>query len=731
MVEPAFPYTCSTVASRLPRRPTVGQIVCDGSGNIWQYDVITNSWVNKGTLDAPPTVTESQDGLVTTDVFDRIDLLKTATNSGNSLPEELKIKPHTDVYWYLFHSSDKLIKFIPEDQNILRIEVDRGRLYSYIVSSRCRGPKGETGEKGDPGIDGASNGAETCVEQVTISDDGNEIVFEASVQTPLTTDISLRLAASPTDDPVIIILVPAIAGAPIIDYVDSSISLNTVATISSIRFDNKTGVLSGSFVSLNGFGGSTCVLAKQKGPDGVKGDDGSCILKPNECSVSYTDIQFTSPIVAIRKGCNDNQLLTMSANLFSTTCVSKLRFDAASPDYANLFSGGIVNGTTVTGRMLAARKTLDPCKELSGFKFAPIVAARPALELPEWQPQSDCNVEKRAQLSDLNWIPATGAETNQTWDSPDGAIVPKYPWQIMMQDAESAGSCDPCDEEASGDGPPCPDNSGTTTTAAPSPQYQLRSLSSGSCSCVTVDSVLGAGDIALNTYDSLAECQTGLENICGDTGTSYQLRKDVSNNQCACLNSNDPIPANQVIIGSFSSLLACEMQRNLNGDCAAASGLALWFSAANVSCYCQGVSLDPAAPQDILLGAYVPQELCSSFCMESGSIGEVVKICTSTIPATNWHTFVIGQIKYRSGLVKNVGLYYNGSVWSITDSDYTVYTLSLSNCSMAQLTVIPPAGSQFVLTAPIVIAGVQGIITFDNTVNPSFQLDNFKLFGTT
>src|SRR5258708_4103745 len=109
-----FPFTCPSVPKNLPTHSTDGTAVCDLVGNIWQFSGVKNAWIFRGTLTAPPTVTEATDGLVTPDVYNRIAFLKAATNNGMNIGDELKINPHTDVYWYLFDSSDKLIRFTPE-----------------------------------------------------------------------------------------------------------------------------------------------------------------------------------------------------------------------------------------------------------------------------------------------------------------------------------------------------------------------------------------------------------------------------------------------------------------------------------------------------------------------------------------------------------------------------------------------------------------------------------------
>lgn len=734
MPEIAFPYVCGATSARLPRRPQDNQIVCDQEGNLWQYNSDSGSWLNRGTLNSPPLVDETKNGLVTPDVFERLALLKTATNSGRSLPEEIKINPHTGVYWYLFHSSDKLIRFTPEGQNILRMEVDRGRLFTLITGMACRGPKGLTGVVGARGVDGVSAGPEPCFAPLSTTESGRRLNFDLMIPAPLATDISIRLAISVSNrTPVLTILVTPASGSVRLDSVSPTIFLDQTRTLASISYDVTTQRLRGAFILSAGLWAHNCILARQKGAAGEIGDPGACTLKTSECSVSLTDIQFTTPIVAIRKSCDADQLLTMSANLFNKVCVSKLSFGVASPDYGNLFSGGVV-----TGRTLAVRRTLDACKDFSVYKPDLVTADRPLLELPEWQPQSDCNVSKRAEQSDLNWMPATHVQTGiKTWDIPLGRGLAKYPWRIMITQPSDVGGCDPCvdavDDVAD---VPCAGNQVATTTTAMPNLFHLRSHADGTCSCVSADTPTGAGDVVLNTYSTLASCQQGRANICasGQIDEPYELRKNLTLDQCACVRAGDAIPADHMSLGLYNSLHDCEEARGINADCqtGVAPHLSLWYSLSTGTCYCRVIGTAPINVEDLFIGARVTQEQCLNFCLPDVNGGPVVKTCSGS-PPSSWHQFVPGTITYRDGTFKSVALSYVGvlaDAWEILDDDQEItrYTLSLSTCVTGELVASDSLGNTFSLQATIVISGLIAMLRFSNP-DPSFKLAELTLFG--
>lgn len=469
MPHPQAPFTCPTPPPRLPLNPHDGDTVCDAFGNIFKFQAVEDAWIFYGTLKTPKTVTENNDGAVPPEIFNRIQYIKSATNNGRDLPKELKIRPHTDSYWYLFHSSDKLFRFLPESESVLRIEIDRARLFTYLVKQSKRGQKGLLGNKGDKGLPANFNPLsllsdlctpeppkDECFKPESVSADGKTITFKLDVEILLDTNISLRLQKDDTSEPSIIIDVPVDGdnSKVTITIVDTALKLDQNNTKKSIKFDGR--VLSGSFILEDGIWSIFCIKARQKGPIGDKGDDAPCTLKPKECVIDDDSIKFTDPIISLRRGCNDNQFLSTTSNLFQIICVDKLRIDVASPGADQLISGSIISG-----RLLAAEVTLDQCKDL--VKHTPAIKPldMPKLELPEWKPQSDCQNNKYYDQSSLNWVPNSNS--------------PMYPWQISVPPRPSGQNvCDPCLPNPR---PPGSVVCSTTTTIAPTPTPTSTTLS--------------------------------------------------------------------------------------------------------------------------------------------------------------------------------------------------------------------------------------------------------------
>lgn len=138
---------------KFPINPSDNAEVLDRYGNKWQYDATSNAWISKGVIKSYTTVSELEPGLVTPEIYNKLQNLRTYSKMYN-LKNTLKINPGSDAYWYYFRSSDKLIRFRPESDNILRIEVDRGRLFQVLLKNQRVGPPGSVGDIGDPGPDG-------------------------------------------------------------------------------------------------------------------------------------------------------------------------------------------------------------------------------------------------------------------------------------------------------------------------------------------------------------------------------------------------------------------------------------------------------------------------------------------------------------------------------------------------------------------------------------------------
>lgn len=161
-----------SISPKFPINPSDGDEILDKYGNRWIYYSSTKSWISKGKIESYSVVSENSDGLIDPALYERLNNLRSLSNAYD-LQSSLKIRPGTDAYWYYFRSSDKLFRFKPEGESVLRIEVDKARLYQILLKNRRPGPRGVVGETGETGPDGLS-GTSVC------DADGGELSYKAS-----------------------------------------------------------------------------------------------------------------------------------------------------------------------------------------------------------------------------------------------------------------------------------------------------------------------------------------------------------------------------------------------------------------------------------------------------------------------------------------------------------------------------------------------------------------------
>lgn len=117
-----------------PRLPTFGNTdgdqVVDQNDNQYEYNSELNEWVFMGQIASPDVVTEDEDGLVSPDIFRKLILIQDLMKRGIDFSRFKLDSPVENPYYYLFHSSDDLIRFTPEKNN----EPKELKLISSITS---------------------------------------------------------------------------------------------------------------------------------------------------------------------------------------------------------------------------------------------------------------------------------------------------------------------------------------------------------------------------------------------------------------------------------------------------------------------------------------------------------------------------------------------------------------------------------------------------------------------
>lgn len=507
--------TCynTTAIPKLPLQPANGDEVCDRYGNKWQYDGESDTWISKGVVYAPTEVSESQDGIISPEIFDKLTKLKKYVDSGVDL-SPLKLLPGTDAYWYYFRSSDKCIRFTPEGPSALRVEIDRGRLYQILLKEICpgvRGPKGETGDAGPDGVPGAD---EVCYAPSAV--DSNQLDFAIFVPIPLTLDgkvaplpndhvpdISVRVynatkasaasynqidylakwlhdnsdlatakkfqrtreelsrrslgqafAASLCDIPLskvittdsvdllVTIDINPIDPTKITITVNGDFAVNETSTIAAMKFDPETGIVCGSIFidrEWSDLADDFCVKARQRGPDGIAGIPGDCVVRVCDCEIDSSNIAASHPLINARLDCQDNIVYTLAADILEEVCVDKV---SLLPN-----SGALADQSVFDSVFASAQVILDECKYINRYEVALKDDEPPELELVHWDPQPGCFTKRYYDRYKFDWIPETdipACDALAKWFGPDSTRPGIYPYKIITAPEPDDAEC--CEE---------------------------------------------------------------------------------------------------------------------------------------------------------------------------------------------------------------------------------------------------------------------------------------------
>lgn len=467
---------------QVPKLPTYGMQdgdqILDAQGNIFEFDAEQGSWIYRGEIQPQSLVSINNDGLIYPEIYRKLQLLQEMIDRGIDFNIFKLDTPGNIPYYYLFNSSDDLIRFYPESRNKLRVELDRSRLYHKFLRTCCIGPQGAIGDQGAAGRDGLPAANETFKSPSNVTQ--NSIKFSTTVSTPIDTEISLRLFRGETDDVLVEYLVD-ISGATgkvivggkdgnltedqlraadllreargkyqegytddaleklneilglgvdqeatqeIIDSInngegfpDSAMPLtiiiydddiDIVITDTVIEFDLDTNTLSGTLTFSSGTSDISLwkYKARQRGPKGKSGSDGSPFLVVEEQTLDDPLIRSSTAIISARRSGLTNNIFYVSNDLTTETCVSNLGITAAT----------LPTGDLLQAKFAAVKTTTRRCKDVGFYQYDKPEYEAPPLELPSWDPTPDCVSSARYNQYKYEW-----------WDIAE----PKYPWRIF------------------------------------------------------------------------------------------------------------------------------------------------------------------------------------------------------------------------------------------------------------------------------------------------------------
>lgn len=423
-----YPDNCTEI-TQIPTNPVDDKQYCDTHDRILKYDQETKTFIKNGVAQSATIVTQDNDGLVYPELYEKIALVK--SELAGTPPQYIKLYPGTDARYYYFTNTNKLIKIKQEDENKIRLEFNKSVFYHRLCSNTCPGPEGDKGDKGRKGDPGDSYGIEPSfaigTPEITLINN-NTILIDKIVLTPIETDISIRIHRE-GQEIFEILIDPTTKETEIINSTD-----NEELTIKSLSYNDETEQLLVTIES-NVEWTNELFYVLQYGPDGDKGDDGTCIYDIIHTILGDGDIRkYTRPIVSVRFSSDGKIIYLTRGNIFPKKCVAKLSFDTSADGFAQLFTNQPRNGN-----FLAVRKRLESCKQFVYWQFNGEIVSKDDLFLPQWTPQDDCATGQRWDDVKLEWIP----DTDGDWVGVGGDRDGMYPWDILIPSQQDA-NCDPC-----------------------------------------------------------------------------------------------------------------------------------------------------------------------------------------------------------------------------------------------------------------------------------------------
>lgn len=419
---------------KLPRNPKDGDQVADNLGNVFQYSSASNCWMRLGILESPPVVTPKNAGIVPPEIYERLKQLEDQVNQG-IIFDKTKIyvgdRPDNPYFYYL-HSTDDLVKFIPETlitgENQLRVEFDRGRFIQRLTRVPCIGPRGFPGPKGDPGKDGkpAANEQTHLPKSLTLS----SFEVDVKVPTPIDEPISVRIIRGAT---IVLEVLVSVGGTDALEFnnISSEYVIDTEKT--NLTYNSENSVVSGTIFLLKGtFAESTDpnfwrYKARQRGPQGDPGKDGTGLLEVVQL-IEQDQLLFTDQIfLSLRKSPNSGTLSFMQAALPEQICVNRLKMVTSSLSVPSVLDRYV----------LAVDQAIKDCKDIAHYRFQPDDFETPRLMLPAWTPIMRCADRKRFEISKFRWF-----DDLDLSDSPQpGCFQAEVPFQILVGDKPSEQCC--------------------------------------------------------------------------------------------------------------------------------------------------------------------------------------------------------------------------------------------------------------------------------------------------
>lgn len=355
-----------------------GQTLTDNYGQIYTYKGILNQWVNTGADYDTTPVSFFADGIVTPEIVQTLISVEDAKSAGQLTGS--KILPNPDAYWYLL-KGQSFIDVSPEGNNV-RIDIAQNRLiYHLHTRNYCRGAKGAIGEQGEAGTNGSPGPKEVTNTPLY---NGLSLDIEKLVPTPLDTPIVIRMFIGSVQW---IEIRYNLDGTKSFTYKDENV--HSIDEQTSVITHDGTILVAHLFRSDGeAWEPAWSYKARQAGPRGDKGQDGTGFIEIKNSTVDDVQIRFGRAIRAIRNN-SRYDLYTITASLTTEMPVSHLRInsDDSQIDYSSTIN---VIDADQPDYWISVEPTSDSAKGIFRWAFVGDATSTLSLDLPHWTPFKVC-----------------------------------------------------------------------------------------------------------------------------------------------------------------------------------------------------------------------------------------------------------------------------------------------------------------------------------------------------
>ncbi len=420
-----------------PKNPVDGQSFIDSSGEVYFYNVFNGSWFSVGSQVEAGIVNSQKSGLLSPDIAEFLANVRDAHQNGSLFSLNLF---RGNNYWWFLRSRDGRMRFSVEGDDCLRAEVNRPYVLNQISMDPCEGNKGLVGNRGEEGAPGIPGPLEPFL---SVQVNGNLLTFEAKVEVPLETPISIRFFQE---------------GAQLLE-IKHNIFTGENTFISEDSFDGfldanntevsfEAGTLAVSAALNTEWGSGWQAKARQEGPKGRPGEDGDPFIGLTDFTIADPAMRSNYAVGTMRNE-DRNLFIAIDRAIINFPVDSLIRHPSSSIEYESDFTENVLNKLVRFG---AAQPTLSNSKSIWRWEFEPIFPEQDELDLPDWTPDPSCLREITVKMK---WWEEVDEETFEVCEQPKITIADPIPKKCCQEDfffCPNIGDC-PTGQNESGFNP--------------------------------------------------------------------------------------------------------------------------------------------------------------------------------------------------------------------------------------------------------------------------------------